>query len=155
MGRKGLNVNFTVHKVEQLNLKERTCRRLQDRRNWSVRACVLPPSVSWVHIWQFSCLVWFIAEFLFWWGVHDGFGHIFTDPPQKSPVWALSPKHWGQCTDCRERAMMPWVPIVAQWVTNPISTHEDEDLIPGLAQWVNDPLCFCGCDQQPQLRFDC
>lgn len=83
MGRKGLNVNFTVHKVEQLNLKERTCRRLQDRRNWSVRACVLPPSVSWVHIWQFSCLVWFIAEFLFWWGVHDGFGHIFTDPPPK------------------------------------------------------------------------
>ena len=28
------------------------------------------------------------------------------------------------------------VPIVAQVVTNPTTTHEDADLIPGLAQWV-------------------
>ena len=30
------------------------------------------------------------------------------------------------------------VPVVAQWVSNPNSTHEDESSIPGLAQWVND-----------------
>ena len=31
------------------------------------------------------------------------------------------------------------VPIVAQWVTNPTSIHEDMGLNPGLAWWVKDP----------------
>ena len=30
------------------------------------------------------------------------------------------------------------VPIVAQWVKNPTSIHDDVDSIPGLAQWVKD-----------------
>ena len=30
------------------------------------------------------------------------------------------------------------VPVVAQWLTNPISIPEDAGLIPGLAQWAKD-----------------
>ena len=32
------------------------------------------------------------------------------------------------------------VPIMAQWVKNPTSIHEDVGSIPGLAQWVKDPV---------------
>ena len=31
------------------------------------------------------------------------------------------------------------VPVVAQWLTNPIGNHEVAGSIPALAQWVDDP----------------
>ena len=34
------------------------------------------------------------------------------------------------------------VPIVAQWLKNPTSIHEDMGSIPGLAQWVKDPMAL-------------
>ena len=40
------------------------------------------------------------------------------------------------------------VPIVAQCVKNPTSTHEDSGSIPSLAQWVKDGVavsCGVGC----------
>ena len=30
------------------------------------------------------------------------------------------------------------VPVVAQWVTNPTSIHEDAGSVPGLTRWVKD-----------------
>ena len=37
------------------------------------------------------------------------------------------------------KAMVPGVPVMAQWLTNPTRNHEVVGSIPGLACWVKDP----------------
>ena len=43
------------------------------------------------------------------------------------------------CCEGGMRKRMSGIPVVAQWVKNPTSFHEDMGSIPGLAQWVKDP----------------
>ena len=38
----------------------------------------------------------------------------------------------------KKKIAPPGVPIVVQWLMNPIRIHEVGDSIPGLAQWVKD-----------------
>ena len=49
------------------------------------------------------------------------------------------PKKWQKKKKKKKKSIVG-VPVVAQWVTNLMSIHEVEGLIPGLAQYVKDPL---------------
>ena len=63
---------------------------------------------------------------------------------------ASSNTHWSQAGEGNCHALLTdtfcfhvkyirlGVPVVAQWLTNPTSIHEDVGSIPGLAQWVKD-----------------
>ena len=45
---------------------------------------------------------------------------------------------WAQTKKGKE-ILIFGAPLVAQWVMNPASIHEDVGLVPDLAQWVKDP----------------
>ena len=42
------------------------------------------------------------------------------------------------CVQGRIKAVLLGVPIMAQWLTNSTSIHEDVGLLHGLVQWVKD-----------------
>ena len=45
------------------------------------------------------------------------------------------------------------VPVVAQWVKNSTSIHEDVSLIPAFAQWVKDPALLHAYVLDPALLW--
>lgn len=98
VGWKSTNVNFTVQQVEQLHWTKRGRAGIYKipKRNWSVGIGALPPNTSQVRILYSSCLVWFIADFLFWWG-HDDFSHEFKDPRPRQKK--------GSCLDTFPQAL--------------------------------------------------
>ena len=40
---------------------------------------------------------------------------------------------------CEVKIVIWGVPIVARWLMNPTSIHENAGLIPGLPQWLGEP----------------
>ena len=62
-----------------------------------------------------------------------------TDPQNKLAVITGEGEEGRDRREQQIKKFKLGVPVVDQWLTNPTSTHEVADSIPGLAQWVKDP----------------
>ena len=47
---------------------------------------------------------------------------------------------WVQLKKKKKKRGQAEVPIMAQWLINLTSIHEDVGSIPGLTQWIKDPV---------------
>ena len=61
-------------------------------------------------------------------------GHL--SPPLECSQLVNGPSHGSMCR--LTKILIIEFPVVAQWLANPTSIHEDSGLIPALAQWVKD-----------------
>ena len=77
-------------------------------------------------------------------GASAGFSVISEEPLQLSALVLPSPVLAGPSHGCPHRkppvSCGVGVHVVAQWVKNLMSVHEDAGSIPGLAQWVKDQV---------------
>lgn len=106
VGSKRLNVNFTVHKVERLNLKERTCRRSRDSEKeliW-VFEFSLP---MWVRPTFYISAAWFGLLLIFSDGGHHGFSRELKDP-EKSCLDTF-PQAQGSVHRLQGSCQMAWL----------------------------------------------